>query len=147
MTEELHNSTGILKYFRGEGGGYKLILEIDQNIVEYYRSLMPKYIKTNKQMYSAHISVVRKEVPPNESLWGKYEGEEFPFTYGSTVYAGTVYYWINCFSVRLEETRLELGLPVSSIYTLPPEGFTRCFHCTIGNTKDDPQAKNSKKGI
>jgi hypothetical protein len=29
-----------------------------------------------------------------------------------------------------------LGLPVSSEYTLPPEGFVKCFHMTIGNFKN-----------
>lgn len=126
----LHKSTGILKYYPN-----KLIVEIDQEISNYYRKLIPKWIKTNKQMYQAHISVVRNEIPPNMQYWDKYEGNEIEFYYENIVRFGTVYCWLNVFSTRLEEIRIELGLPVSSMYTLPPEGFTKCFHATLGNFK------------
>ena len=95
----------------------------------------PKWIKTNPQAYPAHISVVRKEIPPNLEYWGVYEGAPVEFLYTHTVYNGKVYWWLNAFSNRLEEIRVELGLPVHSEYTLPPEGFTKCFHLTIGNSK------------
>jgi hypothetical protein len=130
----LYQSSGPLRYFTGEFG-YKLIVEVDPQIVAYYRSLIPKWVKTNPQMYPPHISVVRKEVPPRLEYWGKHGGEEVPFLYSNIVHAGTVYYWLNAFSNRLEEIRLELGLEVSSPYTLPPEGFDKCFHVTIGNCK------------
>lgn len=126
----LHKSNGILRYHPN-----KLIVEVDQGINDYYRKLIPKWIKTNKQMYAAHISVVRKEIPPNMQYWGKYDGDEVEFYYENIIRFGTVYCWLNVFSTRLEEIRLELGLPVSSMYTLPPEGFAKCFHTTIGNFK------------
>lgn len=129
----MFNSTGILKYHNNP---YKLIVEIDQNICDYYRSLIPKWIKTNRQMYSAHISVVRNEVPVNLEHWGKYEGEEIEFLYENEIKFGAVYCWLNVWCKRLEEIRLELGLPVSSPYTLPPEGFAKCFHSTLGNFKN-----------
>lgn len=135
--EILYSSVGTLRYFQGDFG-YKLIVEIDPQIMEYYRSLLPKYIKTNKQKYAPHISAVRKEVP-NE-YWGKYEGEKIDFYYSPIIQFGKVYCWLNCYCKRLEAIRLELGLPVSSPYTRPPEGFEKTFHVTLGNFKEHPQA-------
>lgn len=134
--EIIHPATGILHYSRGEHGGFRLVVNVDQQISEYYRSLIPKYISLNKQRYPAHISVVRKEVPVNLEFWEKYDGQEVEYFYSPIVCFGRVYCWLNVFSQRLEEIRLELGLPVSSEYTLPPEGFVKCFHMTIGNFKN-----------
>ena len=131
----LYKSIGTLRY-ENKGGKYKLIVEVDQGISDYYRSLIPKWITVNPQMYRAHISVVRREIPVNLEYWGKYEGEKIEFSYEGIVRQGTVYFWLNVFCVRLEEIRKELGLPVRSEYTIPPEGFTKCFHCTIGNQKE-----------
>jgi hypothetical protein len=129
----MFTSTGTIKYYSNP---YKLIVEVDQDISEYYRKLIPKYIdQPARQMYAAHISVVRNEIPPHLSLWGKYEEEEIEFYYDNEVHFGEVYCWLNVWCKRLEEIRLELGLPVSSRFTLPPEGFIRCFHITLGNFK------------
>lgn len=129
----MFKSQGKLSYSIGEY--HKLILQIDPEIVRYYRSLMPKYIQTNSQMYRPHISVVRHEIVPNLDLWGKYEGETIVFYYDGIIHSGTVYYWLNCFSGRLEEIRIELGLSVHSLYTEPPDTFKKVFHCTLGNIK------------
>lgn len=136
MSKLLFQSTGALRYFHRTG--YKLIVEVDPEIVRYYRTLMPKYIQSNPQMFAPHISVVREEIPPNLDLWGKYEGQKAEFSYTGTVHFGAIYCWLNVFSTQLEEIRLELGLPVSTQYTLPPEGFVKCFHCTVGNFKEPP---------
>jgi hypothetical protein len=127
---ELFKSIGKLRY-----GYSNLVLDVDQEIVRYYRALLPKTIRTNSQMYDAHISVVRKE-EPNMAFWRKYEGELVEFQYSHEVRNGTLYYWVDAFSKRLEEIRAELGLPVHSPYITPPEGFLHTFHVTIGNTKD-----------
>jgi hypothetical protein len=131
----LYQSKGILRYSIVDIG-YKLIVEVDQGISDFYRRLIPKARYVKPQMYSAHISVVRRETPPNLEFWGKYDGEEIEFWYDTDIKWGKVYYWLNTFSERLEFIRTELGLPVSSEYTRPPEGFIKCFHCTIGNTKE-----------
>ena len=131
--EVLFRSVGILRYSQT---GVNLRVEVDQGIADYYRSLIPKSIKPNRQAYPAHISVVRKETVPRMDLWRKYEGEELEFHYSPMIHSGTVYCWLNCFSTKLEEIRLELGLPVSSEYTRPPEGYVKCFHCTLGNYKE-----------
>ena len=148
---QLHESTGILRYFspvapgtpetqhtKGPTQFHKLIVEIDPNIAAFYRSLIPKWHDWNVPLYPSHISVVRKEEIPNLDLWGKHEGEEVKFLYSPIVQMGKVYFWLNVFCKRLEEIRVELGLPVSSPYTRPPEGFQKCFHTTIANNKTHP---------
>jgi hypothetical protein len=130
----LHETNGILRYSLCDVG-YRLVVEMDQNLSDYYRSLIPKYLGVNRQRYPAHVSVVRHETPTVLAAWGKYDGEEVRLTYDSEVKNGRVYYWLNVFSVRLEEVRTELGLPVSSEYTRPPDSWIKCFHMTIGNVK------------
>ena len=127
----LFKSTGIVRY-----GNTNLVLDVDQSIVNYYQGLLPKSIKPNPQKYNAHISVVRKEIPPRMDLWGKYAGEEVEFEYAHDIRSGAVYYWIDAFSKRLEEIREELGLEVSSPYITPPEGYRHTWHITIGNIKE-----------
>jgi hypothetical protein len=129
----MFTSTGILRY--GDDP-CKLVLEIDQQISDYYLRLLPKSISYNRQKYRAHVSVVRKEIPVNMEFWRKYEGEEVEFFYEGIVRFSENYCWLNVFSVRLEEIRLELGLPVDSPFTLPPAGFSKCYHTTIGNFKN-----------
>jgi hypothetical protein len=142
----LYKSVGVLKYTDVSTAGIKLIVEVDPGIVDYYRALIPPwYPKLNRQMYAPHISVVRRETPPNMDVWGKYEGENVEFFYSNVVHSGTVYWWLNVFCKRLEEIRLELGLPVDSPYTLPPEGFDKCFHMTLGNCKEQPAPPPSPK--
>lgn len=136
--ENLYKSYGTLKYSIGkEKNAPRLILEIDKDISRYYRSFIPKSILYNIPKYPPHITVVRegKEQPLKLEEWGKYEGEEIEFQYDNIIKFGSVYIWINCFSKRLEEIRLGLGMEINSLYTLPPEGFVKCFHSTIANIK------------
>lgn len=131
----MYKSTGTIKYDTLQG--YRLVIEVDQELADYYRALIPKWKPVQRSRWRAHITVVRpeKEIPPILEPWGKYEGEPLTFFYAPGVHEGKVYYWLNIWCVKLEEIRRELGLPVISEYTLPPEGFTKCFHCTIANKK------------
>lgn len=133
---ELFWASGPLCYSRGPGEFYKLIVEIDREITDYYCSLIPKYTVFNRQAYAPHVSVVRREVPPNLALWGKHEGRDIKFAYSNIVHFGPTYCWLNIFSNELEDIRTELGLPVSTEYTRPPDGYTKCFHTTLGNFKN-----------
>lgn len=135
MNSGLHKSNGILKYSKSDVG-FKLIVEVDPGIALFYRALIPKYITFNPQRYAPHISVVRNEIPPNIQYWGKYENQEVEFTYSNVIKNGKVYWWLDAFSNQLEDIRVELGLPISSEYTRPPDGFEKIFHITIGNQKD-----------
>ena len=126
---KLFDSQGKLRY-----DDRKLIVEVDPEIVAYYKSLIPKYIRLNPQKYDPHISVVRKELVDSPH-WKEHEGELVDFQYSNIVHHGQVYYWLNAFSKRLEEIRVELGLPISSEYTRPPDTFEKVFHITLGNLK------------
>ena len=119
-------------------GNTNVVLDIDQGIVSYYRKLLPKSIShyLQSQMYDAHISVVRKEiVKPRMEFWGKYEGETIDFCYSNEVRNSEVYYWLDVWSLRLEEIREELGLPNESLFIKPKDGFKKTFHITLGNFK------------
>lgn len=131
MSEILYLSSGPLHYSYTEGYGYKLIVRMDQGIIDFYRSLVPKWVRLNSQMYPAHVSVVRKVVPVNLGFWGRYEGEVVDFEYSPVVCNEGVYYWLNVFSRRLEEVRVELGLSPTRVF----EGGLSCFHATVGNIK------------
>ncbi len=126
------NSVGILRYFENP---LKIIVEVDPEIAEFYRSLIPKWIKVNRPRYPPHISVVRNEQPPDVRLWRRHEGFNILFQYDPYIHVGRVYCWLNVYSKCLEYTRRELGLPVSSEITRPPEGHDRVFHMTIANQK------------
>lgn len=124
-------SIGKLLYYNHN---YKLIVEVDSEIANYYRSTIPKYFKVNKPLYAPHISVVRNEIPINMQYWRKYDYKEVSFEYENYVYNDDTYYWLNCYSKDLEDIRIELGLTATSEITRSPDGKHK-FHCTIANTK------------
>lgn len=128
-------SKGVLRY--STSTGYRLAVDVDQQLTNYYRSLIPKWKSVTRPRWPAHITLVRpeKEIPIHLEHWEKYADEPIKFLYESHIYEGTMYYWLNIWCKRLEDIRRELGLPVISQYTLPPEGFIKCFHCTLGNKK------------
>jgi hypothetical protein len=128
MTNYNFSSHGTLRYSNNPN---KLIVEVDQQLSDYYRKSL--FLKINPQRYPAHISVVRKE-QPNLDSWGKYEGELVEFNYSGEVFNDGVYYWLAVQSFRLEDIRKELGLPLISDITMSPSKTHR-FHITIGNLK------------
>jgi len=135
---ELFKHSGVLHY----SGAYRLVVDVDPELSRYYRSLLPKSWPCATQRYATHITVVRPErdVPPNLAAWGKYEGENVEFHYEPGVRQGKVFYWLRVCSTRLEDIRLELGLPCQvsfdpseASYTTPPAPFRKYFHITLGN--------------
>lgn len=132
----MFTSTGKIHYDDNEG--FRLTVEVSQELSDYYRSLIPKHFRVNKPRWPAHITVVRpeKETPPKLRYWGNYEGEQTSFLYEPYILEGNGYCWLNVWCKRLETLRDELGLPIVSKYTLPPAGHTKCFHCTIGRYEE-----------
>lgn len=135
MTPTLYKSVGTLQYH----SGYKLTLDVDINIAFYYKSLIPLWLHPQPQRYMPHITIVRPkyELPVHKQFWGKYRNEKIEFYYDSWIHSGKEYFWLNVFSVRLEQIRAELGLYIDDKFTKPPEGFRKCFHMTIANRKND----------
>lgn len=126
---------GILRYSVDLHRNYKLIVELDQQLSDYYFTTIPRSVRVRKQLHTAHISVVRNEMPLNLEYWGKYEGHIIVVYYEHYLHNDETYWWLNAFSEELERIRTELGLENSSRWTRPPSGFNKCFHTTIANTK------------
>lgn len=107
----LHESVGVLRYTHTPGHSHKLILACDQAIMDYYRGLLPPWKKANPQRYTAHVSVVRHELPVNLAEWGRHEGEEVPFKYTGQVFFGRVYCWLNVFVRGSKRSDWNSGCP------------------------------------
>lgn len=126
-------STGTLRYSQRDDR-FWLVVDVDPEIVEFARSLVPKTLKLNKQRYDPHITVVRNERPVNMDAWRAHEGELIQFSYSSVVFDDGLYWWLVASCPRLQEVRVELGLLEHSEFTRPPD-MTDLFHITIGNRK------------
>lgn len=113
---------------------YKIIVEVDDEIAKYYRTLVPKYCQIQKPLYTSHISVLRNEVPNNFLVWNKYHDSEIIFEYDNYIHHYGLYYWINVSSSILEKIRVELGLESTSEFTRSPDNGSN-FHMTIANIK------------
>jgi len=131
----MFNSNGTIRY--DNESGYRLTVEVDKELSNYYYSLIPKYLKASRPRWAAHVTVVRpeKEIPINLQHWRKYENQVVEFVYDPYICFGKSYYWLNIWCPKLEDIREELGLSVYSKWTLPPEGISKKFHCTIANSK------------
>jgi len=138
----LHSSIGTLRYSERS---FWMVVDIDQGIMDFYRALIPKAIKTNRPLYPAHISVVRKETPTKTEFWLKRQGEKVEFQYSPIIHFGEIYAWLNVYCIRLEEIRQELGLPLHRWADNPPApGFNQCFHITLGNFKIDKKTEDEE---
>jgi len=124
--------------------GFRVTVEVEQDLADYYRWYIPMYRRPFKSKWPAHITVVRPEmeIPPKIRYWGDYEGEDIEFLYDPYILEGNGYFWLNVWCKRLETIREELGMPIHSKYTLPPTGFIKCFHMTIGKYQEIFDFKN-----
>lgn len=120
-----HRSTGKFQYGPGTR---RAVLLVDQGIADFYRALIPKYIRTNPQMYPAHVSIVRHESPQSMLLWGTHQGELAEFEYESIIRNDDTYFWLNVRSDKLLRFREELGLA-------PYPSWRNLYHITVGNAK------------
>ncbi len=124
---------GIIKYFENP---YKVVVEVDPEISNYYSSLVPKYFRLRKQKFAPHISVVRNEIPVKLENWGKHEGVSVYYFYNNEIEYDEKYFWLGAESSELQQLRIDLGLvPVNYITKTPSGSFN--FHITIGNIKEE----------
>lgn len=105
----------------------KLIVLVDPEITNYYRSLVPKYWNLKRSKYLPHITVIREE--KCQEISG-----DILFTYIPTIYRNDTYAWLNVYCEELCNIRKSMGLEPYSELSKPPDG-TECFHSTIGNFK------------
>lgn len=117
-------ATGKLRY-----GNKNLVVDVDQQLADYYRSLLPFYWNHNRCRFDAHISVVRLESPAKLDLWGKHDGETISFEYSNEIAWDDIYIWLPVRSQRLEDIRVELGLPFQP-------WWKNLFHITVANKKE-----------
>ena len=114
--------------------GFRLVVDVDPELARLYRSLIPRHFNAQCTRHPAHITVVRRETPPASWRWRHFEGERILFFYDPELRFDDTYFWLRCWSERLIEVRLDLGLPESTHYTRPPDDDD-CFHCTVANRK------------
>jgi hypothetical protein len=114
----------------------KVVCLIDREIARYYQHFIPKYVPHNSQAYPPHITIMRTgKEKPNFRFWKVHEGKKVGFNYSPLIYQDGVYFYMDCFSVELENIRQELGLELHQKFHQPPPGFRHTFHFTLANTK------------
>ena len=113
----------------------KVVAWLDNGLREYYYSMIPKASYPNRQMYAAHITVVRSqpkevvtEFVKNSHIWGKYQGEDVVFYYNGEIHFFPPYYYLDVWSDAIGCVRESLGLDRFR------KGHDR-YHITIGNIK------------
>ena len=122
MKNTLIKSRGTLRF-----GNTNVVVDIDDQIVQYYYSLIPKYYYAQRQMYRGHITVIRTGF----ETWPKsidYTGRTIFFYYENVVRFTEPYFYLNVYSDDIGNLRRSLGL------TYNRWTFT-CFHITVGNIK------------
>lgn len=130
-----HRGVGVIRYSHTPEYGYRCVCEVERDLADYARALIPKGIGVYGTRYHPHISIVRYETPTLEE-WGRREGQEVVFVYDMRVRNnGGVYWWLNVDSPELKVVREELGLAGSSRLSRPPDGID-CFHLTVANSKE-----------
>ena len=130
----MYTSYGTLRYspklLGNRNDKWWLILDADQELGRYYRSLLSTYryktFSLTRPSWDQHITIIRDEEPADEykSHWEKYNGQKIEFQYENKLYHNLAYYWLNVKSQKLYDIRVELGLPKEPEYP---------FHVTIGN--------------
>lgn len=124
MQMKLETSYGIIKYEER-----KCSLEIDRDFLNYYYSLIPKYIKVNKPKYNPHITIVRTKYEEIQQNYGLWDGMRIPFLYLPLMRQDKLYFWLDCFSLHIGLLRGHLGLSWF-------RNNFNSYHCTIANFKE-----------
>lgn len=89
------------------------LLDCDDELIDYYQWWLNKAgIGINKgSLWGAHITFIRGEEPPNQTLWGKYEGLAIEYRYSNYFrYDNGRHVWLDVYCPTLNEIREELGL-------------------------------------
>ena len=101
---------------------------VDNELIEYYRSLLPKYWYVQPPRTKAHISIVRQFERPNRFNWRKYDGEPIDILYYSGIRYKYPYFWLDCECDKILQIRREVELPDYL-------GLHFSYHITVGNLK------------
>ena len=119
-------------FFKSSGkvwyGNNYAVVWVDDQIAQYYRAILPKYLEINPPKYPAHITVCRRDIEIAKNNWLFRNGQTVKFIYRAQLYYDELYVWLECWSNEIAQIRKELGLPVFR------HDFNS-YHITIGNFK------------
>lgn len=102
-----YTAKGKISYF--DDGTVSLL--IDQELVDYYRSMIPKHIWIQKTKFPAHITVVRGPVETwNYFRWGLDNGAIYSYNYFPEISFSGKYCFLNAESEEIGLLREALGL-------------------------------------
>jgi hypothetical protein len=107
----------------------RMVVDVDKDIVELARALVPPSVRLQRSRYAPHLSVVRET--RRFGCWGKIDGLLIDYRYSPEAVPGEVYWWLRVECPELARIRRDLGLPEMCEYTRPPDGED-VFHITIG---------------
>lgn len=120
--------------YRNDREGPWVTAWMDQGILDYYFTFVPRSRRVSKPRWKAHATVIRPEDNPTMKSWGKHEGEKIDLIYDPYLWEDETrgIWWFNLWSQVMEQIRIELNTPIISRITKPPRpGYNKCFHCTI----------------
>lgn len=100
---------------------------IPKDVVNYYYSLIPKYLCPLRVGHPPHITIVREFEPVDREKVSYLSGKEIVFSYSGADEIELVgaHFVIKAYSEEAQSIRVSLGLPPLRV------GFN-CFHFTIG---------------
>ena len=127
----MYHGTGRIEYSTRS----RVVAWVDEELVRYYRTAIPKAKYVQPQMYPGHITVVRSypiEIVPNREPWGRHEDRIITFSYNGVILFEDPYYYLEAWSEELNELRTELGM---SEFRIRGAKLLDCFHLTLGNVK------------
>lgn len=129
----MFSAKAIIRY-RGAYDDKWVSAMLDQQLADYYLSLIPKSYRLTRPRWPAHATIARPDdyIKDGHWAWGRHEGEVVDFVYDPTLHTNDKYWWFNLWSKVMENIRSEFGLGLSSRITIPPHGYSKCFHCTVG---------------
>ena len=121
---------GIIKYYKN----WCMAWLDEDDLLAYYRALLPKAWGVCPPMRPAHVSIVRLFEEYNPKNWGKYDSQTIVVDYEPGVYTDGTYFWLDCWSDEIGYIRRSLGLSTFR----ERDGFSNydCYHITIGNLKN-----------
>lgn len=131
----MYQSTATIQY-RKDSDGPWVTAWMDEQILDYYFTFIPKSYRVVKPRWKAHFTVVRPEDNPTLELWGKHDGEVVEMIYDPYLWVDYErgMWWFNLWCKVAEDIRIELNTTIISRITKPPRpGYNKCFHCTISN--------------
>lgn len=87
-------------------------------------------------MYDFHVTVCRtgKETAKQSEL-DSFNNEAVNLEYVPIIQMDKTYFWLNVFSLELEQIRTQLGLKLNPYGNTVYSPFSHIFHMTIGNRK------------